>query len=156
MGILVTSSFLCDGSCFEKLVDWKPSFYISEGVFFSPATTFLDCIVEIVQNSGTGKRQSQELCLKSVFWQDLYMVLPWILHPEDHRCAEWRRWELFQPFPCQVQCSMLTFCDFPSFRVFVPKIQIIIVSNPGTLGHGQQSCNFSNSTPFLLGLMVKR
>lgn len=67
MGILVTSSFLCDGSCFEKLADWKPSFYISEGFSF-PATTFLDCIVEIAQNSGIGKRQSQELCLKSVFW----------------------------------------------------------------------------------------
>lgn len=63
MGLLVPRSFLCNGSCFGKLVDWKPSFHIWEGFSF-PITTFLDCIVELVQTSGTGRGQSQELCLK--------------------------------------------------------------------------------------------
>lgn len=63
MGLLVHSSFLCNGSCLEKLVYWKLPFHIWEGFSF-PTITFLACIVEIVQNPGTGRRQSQELCLK--------------------------------------------------------------------------------------------
>lgn len=159
MGLLVLRSFLCDGSCFGKLVDWKSSFHIWEGFSF-PTTTFLDCTVELVQTSGTGRRQSQELCLKfSLLTRPVY-ASPFgsaPMHCKDHRCAEWRSWELLRPFPCQVQCSMLTFwCGFPSFRGFVPKVQISIVSNSGVLGHGRGNCNFSNSTPFLLGLMVKK
>lgn len=104
MGPLVPSSFLCDSSSFEKLVDWKPSFHICEGFSF-PTTTFLDCIVEIVQNSRTGRRQSQELHLKFSFLTRPVYASPFGYAPHGSQVCRMEKVgaasDLFQPGPVQ-------------------------------------------------------
>ena len=98
---------------------WKASFHIWEG-FFSPATRFLDHIVELVQISGTGRSQSLAKNLSE------FQSLSRAVYASSAgsaslgsqcRHAEWRRWQvpLTLSLPAQHINALLWFSQLCSF-----------------------------------------